>query len=105
MHVDVDAEELEKLPEDVGECEARAEEKAAEAERLCLGDRGTLDRYKTLVADVDQLTEASEQKQAAITKLQVCVCFEFKALRCFISYLLQHCCVSVSAVSFSGCQG
>jgi hypothetical protein len=64
---------LETLPEDVRLCEATAEEKVEEAEQICLGDRGTIDRYKALVADVELLTKAGEQKQAAISKLQVCV--------------------------------
>ena len=69
-------EELETLPEDIGECEAQAEAKATDAERLCLGDRGTLERYKALVTDVEQLTKDRAHKQAAIAQLQV------RALHC-----------------------
>lgn len=63
--------EIANLPDDAQECEGLAENKMQEAASLCLGDRGTLDRYKTLVADVQQLTKASGEKQAAITKIQV----------------------------------
>lgn len=76
------AAELANLPEDVAECEALAEAKGAEAEQLCLGDRGTLHRYTTLVADVEQLTKESERKEAVITKLQVYI----ECTACIVSH-------------------
>ena len=66
----VRAAELDGLPESLEECDAEEADVRGRAERMTIGDRGVLDRYRALCAEVDKNSAAKEAIDAEVADLQ-----------------------------------
>jgi hypothetical protein len=64
------AEALDGLPEDLEECERKADEADAATERIAVGDRGMLQRYQSLLRNIEAQEGVARTQDAAIEKLQ-----------------------------------
>ena len=55
---------------DAAACEERAEERAAAAARMTVGDRGVMQRYHRLVADANAQEALAQQLEAELLTMQ-----------------------------------
>jgi hypothetical protein len=63
------------LPEDPMECEALADTRMEQAQRMTIGDSGVKARYQKLCDEVTQMQAVVEKHEADVTALQVCCIF------------------------------